>query len=123
MVANAKRDMSMHEVGLMEQALQAAQEAAGRAGASRIHRLILHVGAISGVEPEALRLAFAALAPGTAAAEAQLTIVVVPVACKCPSCEMKFTPTDIVYLCPSCGALSGDVVHGRDLELDSVEVS
>ena len=51
----------MHEVGLMEQALEAAVATTCRAGAVRIHGLTLRVGALSGVEPEALRLAFAAL--------------------------------------------------------------
>lgn len=113
----------MHEVGLMEQALEAALAMTRQAGAARIHGLTLRVGALSGVEPEALRVAFAALAPGTAAAEAQLVIELAPVRCVCGCCEKSFSPPDFIFACPTCGALSSDVEQGRDLELASVEVS
>ena len=113
----------MHEVGLMESALQAALDCAARRGAGRIHRMTLRVGSLSGVVPEALAFAFAAVTAGTAAEGARLEIEEVQVVCRCPDCGREFAPPDVVFECPGCGRLSGDVRQGRELELASLEVS
>lgn len=64
----------MHEAGLMQTALEAACDEARRAGAVGVRRIVLRVGAESGVVPEALRFAFEALAVGTLADGATLDI-------------------------------------------------
>jgi hydrogenase nickel incorporation protein HypA/HybF len=113
----------MHEVGLMLQALELADAELRRAGASRIHRLRLRVGALSGVVPEALRLAFAAASQGTAAEGAAFDLETVPVVCECERCGCVFRPEDVYYCCPDCDALCPQVLQGRELELTSLEVS
>ncbi len=113
----------MHEIGLMETALRAAEEAALEAGARRIQRLHLRVGRLSGIEPDALRLAFDALRPGTLAENAQLDLELVPIVCRCQSCNLGFSPEDFTFLCPRCGTPSADTLQGRELELAAVEVS
>ena len=57
----------MHEVGVMQSALEIALEQAGRQGASRIDCIALRVGMLSGVVPEALEFAFDVVARGTIA--------------------------------------------------------
>jgi hydrogenase nickel incorporation protein HypA/HybF len=113
----------MHEVGLIQNALEMAFAHVGRAGASRIHRMRLRVGALSGVVPEALELAFAAATPGTPADGAQLIIEQITVVCRCEQCGQEFQPEDVVYLCSHCGAINSRVEQGRELELASLEVS
>lgn len=113
----------MHEVGLMQTALKMAAAEARRAGASRIHRLRLRVGALSGVVPAALELAFTAASPGTLAEGAAFEYEMVPVLCRCTYCGHEFEPADIVYCCPNCDAFSSQVEQGRELELASLEVS
>jgi hydrogenase nickel incorporation protein HypA/HybF len=113
----------MHEVGLMQEALDLAMSEARRRGASRIHRLILRVGRLAGVEPEALAFAFDMVALGTPAAEAEFTIEQVPVVCFCLGCRQEFEPDDFIFRCPGCGELSREVRRGRELELAGLEVS
>ncbi|MCS6976361.1 MAG: hydrogenase maturation nickel metallochaperone HypA [Gemmatales bacterium] len=113
----------MHEAGLMEEALRAAEQAAREAGAERIHRLRLRIGRLSGVEPEALRLAFEALRPGTIAEHAHLDLEIAPVLCRCRRCHVEFAPEDFVFLCPRCGIPSAEVLRGLELELLAVEAS
>ena len=64
----------MHETRLCLSLVALAEEALGRAGGSRILRLRLEVGALSGVVPEALAGAFPICAAGTPAAGAALDI-------------------------------------------------
>ena len=54
----------MHEVGVMQSALEIALEQAGRQGAGRIDCIALRVGMLSGVVPEALEFAFDVVARG-----------------------------------------------------------
>lgn len=113
----------MHEAGLAQTALEVAAARARERGATRVHRLTLRVGDLSGVVPEALRFALEALSPGTPAEGAAFDIRLVPVECHCPACDRLFRPADVVYACPGCGRLSADVLQGHDLELAELEVS
>jgi hydrogenase nickel incorporation protein HypA/HybF len=113
----------VHEAGLAQTALEVAAQRARERGATRVHRLTLRVGDLSGVVPDALRFALEALSPGTAADGAAFDIEVVPVECHCGRCDRPFRPADVVYACPDCGALSGDVRRGHELELVSMEVT
>lgn len=113
----------MHEAGLAQTALEVAAERARERGATRIHRLTLRVGDLSGVVVEALWFALEALSPDTPAEGAAFEIEVVPVECHCAACDHLFRPADVVYACPECGAISGDVRRGHELELVSMDVT
>ena len=113
----------MHEVGVMADALDLALEAAHKAGATRIHRVILRIGALAGVEADALDLAFEVVTAGTLAEGASLEVQAVSVVCHCPGCDLLFEPPDFVLRCPVCQQPSEDVRSGTEMELASVEVS
>lgn len=113
----------MHEVGLMQNLLDSILDQAGRQQFRRIHRVTLRVGDLSGVVPEALQLAFEVVTRGTIAESASLEVEQVAVVCRCRTCEREFRPPDVIYQCPHCGQLSAEVRQGRELELESLEVS
>ena len=62
---------TMHELSIMQSALDQVLEKARQAGASRVHAIRLRIGALSGVVPDALQFAFEALADGTASSNFQ----------------------------------------------------
>ena len=113
----------MHELSILEDALVQAFQQTTRAGAKRIHRIKMRIGEISGVAPDALRFAFDVVTQDTIADGAEFELEVVPVKCRCRSCGSAFTPDGLIYECPSCQALSSDVLQGREIELTSLEVS
>lgn len=112
----------MHEVGLMQQAVDIALRHAEEAGAGRIRSFTLRVGALSGVAPDSLALAFAVTTRGTIAEQAQLEIQDEPIRCRCAACAEEFSPHSAVYACPACGRISTDIRAGRDLAVVSIEV-
>ncbi len=113
----------VHELSIATSALQQTLEAAHEAGASRVARIVLRVGAISGVEVEALRFAFSAILPGTAAEGAELEICPVAARAHCASCQADFAPgSDLLFECPTCGRLSATITQGRELELTRLEI-
>jgi hydrogenase nickel incorporation protein HypA/HybF len=115
----------MHEVGIMESALTVVQRHAAERKAHRVDRIVLRIGALSGVEPDALRFAFDVVTRGTVAEGAALAIEDVPARVFCSACQREFTAVDhsFIFTCPDCNALCGEVRSGRELELSRIEMS
>jgi len=113
----------MHEMSLMQGALQLALDRARESGATRVHEIRLRIGSLSGVVPEALQFAFEALAAGGLAEGARLTIEDVPARFWCAPCQSEFQVDDVWSAeCPVCHQPSGELRAGRELELASMEI-
>ncbi len=112
----------MHEVGIIESALDVIRREAAKAQAAQVARVVMRVGAISGADLDALRFAFEAVTPGTLAAGAELDLQLVPARAHCRECREDFViEQGYIFTCPRCQALSGDVRSGRELELARLE--
>jgi len=112
----------MHELSIMESALDIALDRARNAGATRVHVIRLRIGALSGVVPEALQFAFESLRVGTAAQTAALVIEDVPARFWCAACNQEFESHDMFSDCPECHKPSGELRAGREMELASLEI-
>lgn len=114
----------MHEIGIMESAMDAVLLQVREHGGQSVHRIVLRVGALSGVDPEALQFAFDVVKRDTVAEAAVLEIDSVPARARCAACKEEFSvDSGFIYECPHCGQLSGDVCGGRELELTRIELS
>jgi hydrogenase nickel incorporation protein HypA/HybF len=113
----------MHEVGIMQNVFEIAFAHLQKERATRIHRVRLRVGALSGVVPDALQFAFEALKENTPAAEASLEVDFLPVRLVCQSCGLEFGADAFAELCPTCGSPHSSVRQGRELDVVSLEIS
>ncbi|HET7537535.1 MAG TPA: hydrogenase maturation nickel metallochaperone HypA [Candidatus Didemnitutus sp.] len=114
----------MHEVGIMESTLFTVRREALARAAARVERIVIRIGVLSGVEPDALRFAFEACSPGTIAEDATLDIEIVPAVAHCPECDSDFAAgLGRICRCPQCGGFTGDIRAGRELELRRIEFS
>jgi hydrogenase nickel incorporation protein HypA/HybF len=112
----------MHEVSIMAEALRMAVDAAQSAGASRVRKLRLRIGSLSGVVPESMHFAFDVVCQNTMADGARLEIEAVPAACWCATCQAEFECADFFNECPRCRNVSGELRRGRELEIAAVEL-
>ena len=113
----------MHELSLAEGLIEQVKRAVREAGAVRVTSLHLRIGALSGVDPDALRFGFDVAARGTLLDGAALELTLVPVVIHCPACVADVELPDIQHFrCPRCGTPSADVRDGRDLTIETVEV-
>jgi hydrogenase nickel incorporation protein HypA/HybF len=94
------------------------EHAAGR----RVHSVLVEVGALCAVVPDAMQFCFELAAEGTVAQGAQLDLKVQAGEAKCRTCDRRFELFDPILLCP-CGSADVDVLAGRDLRILSMEVS
>jgi hydrogenase nickel incorporation protein HypA/HybF len=112
----------MHELSIAQAVVEQVEEAARREGASRVTSVTLTVGQASGVEREALKMAFPAACDGTMARDARLVLDWVPARVYCRACDAEHDADFPFFVCPVCGAADIDVVAGRELMIRSIEM-
>lgn len=108
----------MHELGV---ALELVDAIAARAGSGRVQRVVLEVGPLSSVLPDALSFCFDLATEGTAVAGAALEVRGGVATARCRSCEQRLSLMRASDRC-SCGAydlewLSGDALTILELEV------
>lgn len=103
----------MHELSIAQALVEAACDAAGRAGLRRVTRLVCCVGPLRMVEPALLADAFAATRGGTLCAAAELTVNSTGLTARCPACNQSFPIADDDWVCPRCG-VEGSLDGGGD---------
>lgn len=108
----------MHELAITQSVVDAVCEHTGGAPVASVR---LRIGKLSGVVPDALRFCFELIAEGTALQGAALVIDEPPGAGHCRSCGVDLVLTDLLLLCP-CGSADVQVVSGRQLTVQSIEV-
>lgn len=113
----------MHELTITQNILGIALEHAQEAGATRIGRINLVIGEMTGVAEECVRLYMDVLSRGTAAEQAELAVRRVPITARCHECGEHFEVRDFVWACPRCQGTRSDIVGGKELFVESIEVN
>jgi len=94
----------MHELSLARDVVEMVQAAARRDRFHRVARLHLEVGALAGVEVDALRFALEAIVPGTCLAQAQIDIDTPAGTAWCARCTQAVPISGYLDPCPICAA-------------------
>ncbi len=108
----------MHELGIVQDLIAHAVEAAGGRPLKRIHAAL---GELSDVSPQALNFYFEELRTRSPAADAALAIRIEPGGARCLACECEFAVAG-QEACPACGSIRWQVTAGDRLVLEAVEV-
>lgn len=112
----------MHELALAQRLLALTLESAESAQAKRVVSVTLSLGALSHVEPAALRFAFSVASRGTIADGAAVHLERLPTAATCVSCHRVSWVLAPGQTCETCGTFTL-VVDGADaLRLSRLEV-
>ncbi len=112
----------MHELSLTESVVEIALEEMLEAGASRVTRIVLEIGDLSAVEPEAMAFCFSAVSSGTAAEGAELAIERVAGAGWCMACEKTVPLEERFGPCPHCGGFEVQMTEGGEMRIRELEV-
>lgn len=113
----------MHELGIMTGVVDAAVEAARDAGATRLLGVTLSIGEMSEAVEDALHFAFDALCEGDPFLEgAALTVNMVRPRSICLECGAEYEHDRFHLFCPACDSFATELVAGRELQIDSIEV-
>lgn len=112
----------MHEMSLAEGVLQLVEETARREGARRVKTVVLEIGRLSSVEPEAIRFCFEAVTHGTLAAGAALEIIDTPGTGWCLPCGESVPMSEHLGACPKCGSHQVQPTGGTEMKVKEIEI-
>lgn len=112
----------MHEMGIMEGVLDSALKSAQQAHALRIRKITLSIGDMTECIDDALQFSFEILSENTLAQGATLVLNKVSPRSVCLDCRKEFDHDRFHRQCPYCQSYSTDLIAGRELSIDSIEV-
>ncbi|MGD0634101.1 MAG: hydrogenase maturation nickel metallochaperone HypA [Beijerinckiaceae bacterium] len=112
----------MHEMSLTEGVVEILQEEARKQGFSRVRLVRLEIGAIGGVDPQAMEFCFDAVTRGTLAEGARLEIVTTPGQGWCLDCGKTVPLLERFGACPECGNHHVQMTGGGEMRVRELEV-
>jgi hydrogenase nickel incorporation protein HypA/HybF len=112
----------MHELSLTENIVKILTQESKQQGFTRVKRVVLSIGALSGVEPESIAFCFDVVAEGTVAAKAKLEYVVDPAHGKCRDCGTEALIPKLPAECPKCQGYALEISGGNEMIITELEV-
>ncbi|MDR2904387.1 MAG: hydrogenase maturation nickel metallochaperone HypA [Helicobacteraceae bacterium] len=111
----------MHEYSVVQALLEQCESEARKAGASRVLKISVKVGKMSGVEPKLLQSAYSVFSEDSFCKGAVLEITRQNVIARCEKCGEESEIADTRYICPVCGDERLKVIDGDSLILMRLE--
>jgi len=112
----------MHEYSVVQALLERVEKFADENGAQRVTKVIVKIGAMSGVEPHLLEIAFNTFKEKTVCDRADFVMNVQPLTINCRTCGTQSELDKIRYCCPQCESHDIDVVDGEEMYLMTLEM-
>jgi hydrogenase nickel incorporation protein HypA/HybF len=112
----------MHELSITQGILSVVLEQAEANQASKITKIDLTIGELSGIASECVEFYFNLLSKNTIAAEASLAFHRTPIKLRCRNCDDSFFPDSLNWTCPNCREPNVEIVTGRECSITSIEV-
>ncbi|WP_353570639.1 hydrogenase maturation nickel metallochaperone HypA [Candidatus Albibeggiatoa sp. nov. BB20] len=112
----------MHELSICQALMNQVGAVATQHQATKVTSVTVHVGVLSGVEPELLAQAFTIARAGTIAEQAELITETLPIKVRCRQCGAETEASANRLLCAECGDWQTQLISGEELLLASVEL-
>lgn len=109
----------MHELAITQDVIDIVLR---HAGAAKVNRVVLEIGRLSAVLPDAVRFCFDVCAEGTAVEGAELDIVEMPGLARCRSCGSDVVLEQPIGRC-RCGATDLEWRGGDELRIREIRVA
>ena len=114
----------MHEMGIATEIVRIAIESIpADLTDPTVVRINLKVGRLAAVVPQSLRFCFDIAAKETPAEGAELCIEEISVSAHCNACQHQWQIEDPVFHCPQCESGSLEMLTGRELDIESIELA
>lgn len=112
----------MHELAVSQDIITQVEKIATQHNAVAVHKIMLEIGPLSGVETALLEAAFPIACAGTVAEQAILEISEIPVKVKCNSCQKVSAASTNNLTCRNCGNWQTQVISGDEMLLKRIEL-
>jgi hydrogenase nickel incorporation protein HypA/HybF len=112
----------MHELTITQNILSIALEKAQAVQASKINKINLTIGELTGIVADCVQFYFEQLSKDTIAAKATLSFEQPPAKLYCRNCGIIFSPNNLDWACPACHEQNIEIIAGRECYVNSIEV-
>jgi hydrogenase nickel incorporation protein HypA/HybF len=113
----------VHELSIAASIVEAVTESAAAYPGSRVKEVRLRVGALASVVEDSLQFCWELATEDSPLKGSTLVIQKLPVVVYCDACDAESTLDGVQsFRCPTCGRIATDLRHGRELELESIEL-
>ncbi len=113
----------MHELSVCNALIEQVEAVARDHNALQVHKIVLRIGPLSGIEVQLLEHAYPFAAAGTIAENAELIIESLPVKVKCTQCKAESEVEPNRLLCAACGDFRTNLISGDEMLLASLELT
>jgi hydrogenase nickel incorporation protein HypA/HybF len=113
----------MHELSIISSVVDNVIESLEKYPGARVTVVRLRVGALAAVVEDSLQFCYGIATDDTPLQGSRLVVNIVPVTVHCSACGAEGPIESLQsFRCPSCGEPASDVRHGRELEIESIEI-
>lgn len=112
----------MHEYSIVLSLLESCEENLKQHNASKVTKVVVKIGVLSGVEPELLQRAFDTFKEESVCAEAQLVLEIQKVLISCNGCKEKSILNSLEFVCPMCQSHDIKIIDGEEMFLMQLEM-
>ncbi|MBL0708788.1 MAG: hydrogenase/urease nickel incorporation protein HypA [Sulfurimonas sp.] len=112
----------MHEYSIVQSLLDSCEDHARKNNATKVSKVVVKIGIMSGVEPSLLQTAFDTFKEKTICEEAEFIINIQEVIIRCNSCQERSKIKNLDYSCPRCKSVDIEIIDGEDMFLMHLEL-
>jgi hydrogenase nickel incorporation protein HypA/HybF len=111
----------VHEYSLVQSLVGRVETLARERKATAVHRLVVSVGELAGVDPELFQTAYDTFREGTICAAAPMELRILPARWGCPGCGREIARGEVLT-CPACGVPARLPAGADEILLETVEM-
>jgi hydrogenase nickel incorporation protein HypA/HybF len=113
----------VHELSIVSSIVDSVTEALTSYPGARVKEVRLRVGALASVIEDSLQFCYGIATEGTALEGSALVVKILPVRMHCDKCAQDVEIASLQsFRCPRCDEPVTDMLQGRELEIDSIEI-
>jgi len=112
----------MHEYSIVQSLIDSCEENAKSNNATKVTKVVVKIGVMSGVEPDLLQTAFDTFKEETICHNAQFIINIQKVKILCNECQTTSELEKNEYCCPKCKSTQLDILDGEEMYLMQLEL-
>jgi len=112
----------MHEYSIVQALIEQCDDLAKENETTKILKVIVKIGILSGVEVDLFASAYEAFKEKTICEASELVINVQPLVIKCFDCSCESSLDNVNFKCPNCESLNVQAIDGEDMYLMSLEM-
>ncbi len=112
----------MHEVSIAEEIKDIVIKNLKENNAKKVKRIVLQIGKLTSVVPDALLFAFETISKNTPLENAKIEIEMIEIKAKCENCKKVFKLNAFEYQCPTCKKTNFKIIKGREMIIRTIEM-